>query len=303
VLTAYRSDHVEHGAGFGHIVGAEGPSTKPGTHSGCRQGSDKSFGWNWNAKSFAHEILARQRHQDRPPGVDQLSESVGGLERVAGVFAKVVPWINEDRVARNAGDCGALGFGNATLHNVGDHVVVGHAVRTGTRQGAPCMGAHQSHAELGSHFGQLGIDAAPGIVHQISAFLTRRPSYLSPPRIDADDDLGMSCAHQTDERRDPAQFLSRIDLGPRTGLDAANINDVSSAVDRSLNALEGVGISHMSATVVERVGCAVDDGHDHAVIRCERATTQDEIALRYLWHSHIFTADRVGAARPPDTTQ
>ena len=77
-----------------------------------------------------------------------------------------------------------------------------------------------------------------------------------------------------DEVDDPAQLLADVDVLAGPGLDPADVDDVGAVGDGPVDGGEGGVEAEGGAPVEERVGRAVDDGHDR--VRAEVAPVQPQ---------------------------
>jgi hypothetical protein len=97
------------------------------------------------------------------------------------------------------------------------------------------------------------------------------------PGVDADDQPGVAAAHLGDERHHSSALFVDVDLGAFARLHAADVHDVGARGDRAVHRVEGRGVGEGRALVVERVGRAVDDGHDQGAVAGHATAAEDHL--------------------------
>src|SRR5690606_36449381 len=158
--------------------------------------------------------------------------------------------------------------------DVRDDVVVADAVRAGARGEAARVRAHQADAVRGGDLGQPRVGPAPGVVEQVGARPRHGLADLGAPGVDADHHARVALADGGDEVEDAAQLLADADVLAGAGLDAADVDDVGAGGHGPVHGGEGRVEAVGGAPVEERVGGAVDHGHDR--VRAEVAPVQPQ---------------------------
>jgi hypothetical protein len=196
---------------------------------------------------------------------------------VPRVLAEVVGGVDQHALARNPVRDGISGCPGRLGHDVGDHVVVGHAVRTRARLGSTGVRADEAGAELGGDVDQFGVVRGPGVVDDVRADLETSARDVRPPRVDADDDVRQHLPHPLDERHGAPDLLVGVDEVARSRLHAADVDDVSAVVDSAAHRGERDVGREGGALVVERVRSAVDDRHDEGAIAHDAAAPEGQV--------------------------
>ena len=147
---------------------------------------------------------------------------------------------------------------------LGDAVV--DAKGPGPRHCPAGVRADQPGPEFGGHLGQPGIGAGPGVVDQVGSGRAGLLGHVRPPGIDADQLVRVFAAEPFDERHDAGDLLVGVDGAARTGLDAADVDDVGSVGDLLVGRFLGCAVAEGRPPVIEGIRGAVDDRHDQRAI-------------------------------------
>jgi hypothetical protein len=176
--------------------------------------------------------------------------------------AEVVRRVDQDASGVHAGLLGPLRQGQRAVQHVGHDVRVGGAEQPGPRLQAARVGADQAGTALGGHAGQFRVPAAPGVVEQVGACRAGGPADFVPPGIDADDQVRVGGPDGFDERHRAPDLLGHGDVRGGPGGHAAHVQDVRALGHDRVDPLQRGALVPGDAGPVERVGGAVDDGHD-----------------------------------------
>ena len=136
--------------------------------------------------------------------------------------------------------------------------------------------AHQPDAELRSHLGEQRVDAAPGVVDQVSTGLAADPADLVPPGVDADHQVRETGAHLGDHAALSAGSPRRVHVLTGAGLDPADVHQVGALLDGPATASSAAAPQRSRPRHRTSPG-TVHDGHQ----RCARPGTPAPEAQRH----------------------
>ncbi|CAB4880557.1 unannotated protein [freshwater metagenome] len=124
------------------------------------------------------------------------------------------------------------------------------------------VGADQANTELGGHVSKCWISSAPRIVEHIGPCLTNLFTDFVAPGVHTDNDRVVPLSNSFNETDGAPDLFSGINLNTGSSFDATDVDDVCAFIDGSINRIHRGFVIKSGALVVERVGSAIDDGHD-----------------------------------------
>ena len=120
------------------------------------------------------------------------------------------------------------------------------------------------------------VGAAPRVVEHVGPGLADRPTHRRPPGVDADHHVGVGRAHAFDEPDRAPLLLLDVDLGARSRLDAADVDDLGPLLDDLGDPVERLVLRPGRTLVVEGVRGPVDDRHHQPLVIGERVPAETE---------------------------
>src|SRR5881227_926907 len=132
--------------------------------------------------------------------------------------------VDEDSVRSYAEIHGAVGEAPCGDDDVDDNVVVRDAVRPGAWLGMPCVRADETNPGLGSDNGEVRVDTTPRVVDEVSPGGDSGATDICPPRVDRDDDRGVTIADRRNERCGAPDLLLGVDRRSGAGLHATDVD-------------------------------------------------------------------------------
>ena len=240
---------------------AEQPRPLPRAH---RQRRERALGplLDRQAEGLPHEILVRDRDKDRPAGRHQIGRLPGQLQRLPGVLAEVMRWVDDDPIGPHARRDRPVRLRRHIAANLPHHVGIGGPVRPGPRHEAPRVRADKPETVGGGHPRQSRVGAPPRVVEQVRARLGDRLRHLRAPGVHADDHpgvLGTDCGHQASH---PADLLRHAHVLAGARLHPADVQDAGPVGHRTVRRGQGRTELVRGAVIEEGVRGPVDHRHD-----------------------------------------
>jgi hypothetical protein len=132
------------------------------------------------------------------------------------------------------------------------------------------------------HVHEVAVVPGPGVVDQVESGLgSGHPGDLRAPGVEAEHEVGVVLARAGEERHHPLDLLlGRHDLALLPGAHSPHVDDVGAGRDGRVERTPGRGQVTVTVPRPERVGRAVDDGHDGRAGGVEGATTQAQRTRR-----------------------
>src|SRR5665213_1125324 len=138
------------------------------------------------------------------------------------------------------------------------------------------MRAHQADTGGRRNLGEFGFMTTPRIVEQIGTRSSGLAANLGSPGVDTDDERRVLFPYQRDEIGDPLDLLRGVDVRPWSGFDPTDVDDVRAVSDRAADGGQCRLGRERRALIEERIGGAIDDGHDGELVVAELALTQSQ---------------------------
>ncbi len=203
--------------------------------------------------------LVRRREQQRVAVRCQRAALLEQHRALRGRLAEIEPGVEHDLLGRQTRGLGAPGALEEELGHVAQQVVVVR-VGIGDTRAPPDVGGDDGGVVLGRDREVVGITEAADVVADHRAGLARSVEHGRAPRVARDRDVEPG-VQGLDRSDDPVELFVLGHVGARTGLHAADIEEIGTGLHELVRAPEQRAERECRAPVVEGVGRAVEDAH------------------------------------------
>ena len=218
------------------------------------------------ADKLAEEALVGGREKDREPHANKIVAVVEQFGRHLGVLSEIEPCIDHDPFALDPRRQCQIGATLEKPHNIGAHTVGVDGLRVGHSRADAHMGSHDRCVVPSGDREKLRIGETADVVADVGADLARLLEHRCPEGVDRDRQIealpeGLDGGHHA------IDLLLHGDLGTRTGLRAADIEEIGPLDDQLLGLAEELIEGPVLATVEEGIRRAIEDSHHECTRR------------------------------------